>query len=78
MKIRMWPALILVLFLAGCAGGYSGYEPSPYDRPYYSPYDRPWYFYDAPPPLPVSPEVQGSLPGDQNPALSPWLLSFPG
>ncbi len=69
MKMGMWPALILVLFLAGCAGGYSGYEPSPYDRP--------WYFYDAPPPLPVSPEVQGSLPGDQNPGLSPWFPSLP-
>jgi len=70
MRMGIWPALILVFSLAGCAwGGYSGYEPSPYDRPY--------YYYDAPAPLPVSPEVLGSLPRDHNPALSLWFLSFP-
>ena len=70
MKIRMWPALILVLFLAGCvAGGNSGYERYPYGaRPYYE--ERPWR-YEPPPPLPVSPEVLGSHPGDHlNPPFS--------
>jgi len=57
MKPRIWPPLILLLFLAGCAaGGYSGYEPSPYQ-------ERPWYFYQQAPPQQNSPEVLGSLPG---------------
>ena len=65
MKMGMWPALILVLFLGGCAaGGYSGYEPSPYQ-------ERSWYFNDRVPPLPVSPEVLGSLPVEHNPFLCP-------
>jgi len=67
MKTGIWPVLILVLFLAGCAaGGYSRYEPYPYE-------ERPWYFDDRFPPLPVSPEALGSLPGGHNPAMRPWF-----
>jgi hypothetical protein len=71
MKMGIWPALILVFSLAGCAGGYSSYEPYPYEHPRY--YERPWYFYDRVPPQQNSPEVLGSNPGDYNPAMSPRL-----
>jgi hypothetical protein len=70
MKVGIWPILMLALFLNGCAaGGYSGYEPYPYGaRPYYE--ERPGYrYYEPPPPLPVSPEVLGSRPGDHHPAF---------
>ena len=63
MKMGIWPVLILLFSLAGCAaGGYPSYQPSPYERP--------WYFYEQSPPLPVSPEVLGSQPGGHNPFLS--------
>ena len=68
----IWPALILVLSLAGCAAeGNSGYERYPYGaRPYYE--ERPgYYYYEQAPPLPVSPEVLGSLPGGHHP-FSPF------
>jgi len=62
MKTGIWMALILVLFLAGCAapGASSSYE---------APSDTPWYLRHGVPPLPVSPEVLGSVPHDHNPAM---------
>lgn len=70
MKRGIWPVLILVLFLAGCAAGtYPSYQPYPYGaRPYYE--ERPGSYYEPPPPNPVSPEVLGSQPGGHNPFLS--------
>lgn len=50
MKTKIWLALILALFLAGCAPVYAPYERPPYEAP-------PWYMYDGVPPLPVSPEA---------------------
>lgn len=70
MKTRAWLALVLVLFLAGCApGAYPRYEPAPYEAPT----RKDWYLYDGIPPLPVSPEVLGSRPGNHDPAMRQWF-----
>jgi hypothetical protein len=61
MKKVIWPALTLVLVLAGCAA--NNYQPTPYER-------SPEYYYQGVSPQ-NSPEVQGSLPGRHHPALSP-------
>jgi hypothetical protein len=59
MKREIWPALMLALFLAGCAPGASSTYQS-------TPYYEPGYYYDRVPPQNSS-EVLGSQPGGHQP-----------